>query len=196
MCRRSEGESPGFGVAHAAAAQNPFAENTAEDSHAEDHHRGHRDVAAQRSRHRHGYGHRDGFGGYRVENHPLGAECLGRINDAQHPCDASDERSHSYGNQAAAQPFDLFVEQVAERHDRHPQREVENPGRFLIAGVGDARCLQKDNHGNEREQYGVQQSQPGPAVDDAAQAEKPRRQHEQKEVRGDEAIHSFRDFCG
>ena len=49
---------------------------------------------------------------------------------------------------------------------------------------------------NQQQRNGVQQSQPCPAVDDAAQAEKPRRQREQKEVRGDEAIHSFRDFCG
>ena len=145
----SEGESPGLGVADPAAAQNPFAEDAAENSHAENHHRCHRHVAAQRSRDRHGDRHRDRFGGYGGQYLAFGTEHHGDVNHAQHPCDASDEGGDAHGQQASAQAFQLFVEEVSQRHDRHPEGEIEYARRLLIARVADSRAAQKDDHGDE-----------------------------------------------
>ena len=178
-------ESPGLGVADPAAAQNPFAEDAAENPHAEDHDRRHRDVAAQRSGDRHGDGHRDRLGGYGVENLPLGAERHGDIDDAQHPDDASRERGHAHGKQASAQAFQLFVEQIPERHDRHAEGEIEDARGVAVTLVADSGAAQEDDHGDERQQHGMQQRQPRTAVDHPSEAVKPHGEGQQKEVRGE-----------
>ena len=55
-----------LGVAHAAAPENPLAEDAAEDPDTEDHHGGYRNVAAQRTHDRHGDGTVTDFGAIEV----------------------------------------------------------------------------------------------------------------------------------
>ena len=92
----------------------------------------------------------------------------------------------AHRQQASAQAFQLFVEEVSQRHDRHPEGEIEHARRLLIARVADSCAAQKDDHGDESQQHGVQQRQPRAAVDRAAQTIKPHGEGQQKEVRGEE----------
>ena len=139
----------------------------------------------KRSGDRHGDGHRDRLGGYGVENLPLGAERHGDIDDAQHPDDASRERGHAHGKQASAQAFQLFVEQIPERHDRHAEGEIEDARGVAVTLVADSGAAQEDDHGDERQQHGMQQRQPRTAVDHPSEAVKPHGEGQQKEVRGE-----------
>ena len=188
VCGGSQRKSPRFGVPHPAAAQNPLAEDTAEDSDAEDHDRRDRHDAAQRSRHGDGDRHGDRFGGYRGEDFAPCAERHGDIDDAQHARHASREGCDAHRQQTAAQLFHLFVKQVSQRHDRHAQREIERRSRLLVAGIVDARRAEEDDHRDERQQYGMQQRHPQPSVDGAAQAVESYGERQQEEVRGEESL--------
>lgn len=118
---------PCFGIPHAAAAQDPLAEDTAENTHAEHHDRRDGDDAAQRPRNRHGDGHGNRLGGYRVEYLAPGAKRHGDIYDAQHARHATRKGGDADREQASAQLFDLFVEQVAECDHRHAQAKSRMP---------------------------------------------------------------------
>ena len=111
--------------------QYPLAEDAAEYSHAEDHHRGDGDVAAERSRDRHGDRHGDRLGGDRGED--AGARCRRpwryRPRSALRRSIRQGWRRPT-GSRLPRRRSDLFVEQVAERHDRHAEGEVEHARRL------------------------------------------------------------------
>ena len=116
----------------------------------------------------------------------FGAERHGYIDDAQHPDDASRERGYAHGKQASAQTFQLFVEQVSERYDRHAEGEIEDARGVAVTLVADSCAAQEDDHGDERQQHGMQQRQPRAAVDHPSEAVKPHGEGQQEEVRGEE----------
>ena len=188
MRRGSQRKPPCFGIPHATAAQDPLAEDTAEDPHAEHHDRRDGDDAAQRPRNRHGDGHGDRLGGYRVEYLASGAERHGDIYDAQHARHATRKGGDADREQASAQLFDLFVEQVAECDDRHAQGKVEDARGFLVAGIADVRRTEEYDDGDEREQHGMQQRHPDAAVDRRPEAVKPHGERQQEEVGGEERL--------
>lgn len=188
VCRGSQGESARLGIADAAAFEYPLAEDAAEYSHAEDHHRGDGDIAAERSHDRHGDRNGDRFGRDRGEDAALRAEGHGDIDHAQHSGETSGKGGGPDRQEAAAQAFDLFVEQVAERHDRHAEREVENACGLAVAFVADACRAEEDDHRGEREQHGVEQRGPRPAVEDASGAIEADGERQQEEVRAEKVI--------
>ena len=146
------------------------------------------DDAAQRPRNRHGDGHGDRLGGYRVEYLASGAERHGDIYDAQHARHATRKGGDADREQASAQLFDLFVEQVAECDDRHAQGKVEDARGFLVAGIADVRRTEEYDDGDEREQHGMQQRHPDAAVDRRPEAVKPHGERQQEEVGGEERL--------
>lgn len=128
------------------------------------------------------------LGGYRVEYLASGAERHGDIYDAQHARHATRKGGNADREQASAQLFDLFVEQVAECDDRHAQSKVEDARGFLVAGIADVRRTEEYDDGDEREQHGMQQRHPDAAVDRRPEAVKPHGERQQEEVGGEERL--------
>ena len=125
--------------------------------HDEDHDSGYRRFAAYIFRYIYRNGHRHRFRHQRVLNEPRRPQKTGYVHDAQNAHHAARYHRGENRQHLPAHSLLLLVKQVAQRHHRHAEPEVEDPRRLAICLVRDAGHQQEPNQRQEGDDYGMQQ---------------------------------------